>query len=405
MARTADVVVIGSGGFGAAAAWQLARRGLGVALVDRHAIASQTSPRAAGLAATIRSTDLMTRLANRAADVLAGFEAQTGHPLGVVRSGSLKLAREPQDVTILEVEAERGRRLGIGTRLIPVEDAAAMHPLLRIGGVLAAMHIPSDLYFEPQQVAIAFAAVAAAAGAHLVPETPVTGIRREGGRVVGVDTLAGPIDAPVVVDAAGAWAAQVASLAGIRVPIAPVRHQLLITQPLDGVTPELPMLRIIDAAVYLRSCWGGLLVGGYEALPTHVDMASQPAGFRTSDVPLDLALLRSLLAKVTDQVPVLADVPIRVHRGGVPTMTPDGQHIVGPVPGAEGLFVAAGCNVSGLSISPAIGEQLASWIVDGQPTEDLSSMAITRFGPEWQDDVRVRAAADEHYATFYRATI
>ena len=134
MVRRADVVIIGSGGFGAAIAWQLAARGQKVALVDKDAIASQTSPRAAGLAATSRTTALMTRLANRAADMLVAFEQETGHDLGIVRNGSLKIAREAEDAVILEREAERGQALGIGTRMLDAGAAAAMHPLLRGDG-------------------------------------------------------------------------------------------------------------------------------------------------------------------------------------------------------------------------------------------------------------------------------
>jgi 4-methylaminobutanoate oxidase (formaldehyde-forming) len=229
----------------------------------------------------------------------------------------------------------------------------------------------------------------------------VTGIRTAAGGVQGVETDRGSIDAPMVVDAAGAWARQVAASAGIHVPIVPTRHQVLITEAIAGVRPELPIVRIMDAAVYVRPCEGGFLAGGYETDPVQFDMDALPKDFSIADTPLDLGVLRRLLARVRDQLPVLDDVPIRVHRGGIPTMTPDGQHIVGPVPGARGLFVASGCNVAGLSIAPAIGEQLADWIVDGRPTEELGAMSITRFGPEWHDERRLREAAAREYWHFY----
>ena len=108
-----------------------------------------------------------------------------------------------------------------------------------------------------------------------------------------------------------------------------------------------------------------------------------------------------LMEGVRDQLPVLSTAPLRLHRGGIPTMTPDGQHIVGPVPGAAGFFVASGCNVAGLSIAPAIGEELARWIVDGRPSEDLGAMSIARFGPEWRDEQRLRRAAAWEYWHFY----
>lgn len=406
MAGTADVVVIGSGGFGAATAYSLARRGLRVALVDRFAISSQTSPRAAGLASTIRATDVMTRLAGRAADLLDGFEAETGRSIGAVRAGSAKIAREEEDLPILERDLATSDRHGMGARRIAPDEVSELNPQLRPDGVLDVLHIPTDVYFEPQQVAIGFAAEAAKLGAALLPMTPVTAIRRgPDGRVQGVDTLAGGIDAPYVVDAAGAWAKGVARLAGFEMPLVPMRHQLFITQPLEGVERHHVMFRFVDSAVYGRPCWGGLLIGGYEPKPVAIDMDAQPPTFESGDVQLDWSVLQGLADRVTRQIPALRGMNVRQYRGGVPTLTVDGHHIVGPVPAAEGMFVAAGCNVSGLSMSPAIGEQLAQWICDGRPSEDLALMAPDRFGPEWRDEARARRAAAEHYTTFYRSTI
>jgi glycine/D-amino acid oxidase-like deaminating enzyme len=168
-----------------------------------------------------------------------------------------------------------------------------------------------------------------------------------------------------------------------------------------GVRPELPIVRVMDAAVYVRPCWGGFLAGGYERTPTQFDMDQLPRTFSIADTPLDLATLHRLMDGVRDQFPVLQRPRIRVHRGGIPTMSPDGQHIVGPVPGADGLFVASGCNVAGLSVSPAIGEELAHWIVEGRPTEDLGAMSIERFGPEWRDESHLRRAAAWEYWHFY----
>jgi 4-methylaminobutanoate oxidase (formaldehyde-forming) len=402
MVRRADAVVIGSGGLGAATAYFLARRGgRRVVLVDRHALASQTSPRAAGNAAVLRSTDVMTRVARRAVDGLLRFGGETGQPLAVVRSGSLKLARRPADAVIVEQEARRGERLGLGTRLVSPEEAHRRHPFLEPRGLLAVLHTPEDVYFEPSQVAIGYATAAGQLGATLLPGTTVTGIRIAAGAVQGVDTDRGPIDSPVVVDAAGAWARQVAARAGIHVPAVPTRHQLLVTEPIAGARPELPIVRIMDASVYVRPCDGGFLAGGYEREPAQLDMDRLPDRFSVAETPLDLGVLRRLLADVRDTFPALESAPVRVHRGGLPTMTPDAQHVVGPVPGTDGFFVATGCNVAGLSVAPAIGELLAGWIADGRPAEDLSCMSIARFGPEWRDERRLAAAAAWQYWHFY----
>lgn len=400
--READVVVIGSGGFGAATAYFLARaRRRRVALLDRHDLASQTSPRAAGNAAILRSTDLMTRLARRAVEWLLRFADDTGLPLDVVQSGSLKAARRPEDAATLEAEAARGAALGLGTGLLSPEAAHARHPFLQPRGMEVVLHTPGDVYFEPAQVASGYATAAGRLGVALLPRVTVTGVEVAGGAVRGVATDRGRIECRVVVDAAGAWARQVAATAGIHVPLVPTRHQVLITQPVAGVRADLPIVRIMDAAVYARPCWGGFLAGGYETTPTQFDMAALPREFSMADTPLDLGVLQTLMAGVRDQLPVLSAAPLRLYRGGIPTMTPDGQHIVGAVPGASGLFVASGCNVAGLSIAPAIGEQLAAWITTGAPTEDLGAMSIARFGPEWRDEARLRGAAGWEYWHFY----
>src|SRR5439155_2738854 len=233
--RTADVLIIGAGAFGAATAHQLATRGARVTVLDRRAVASQTSPRAAGLASTVRGTDLMTVIASRAATMLAEIEAESGQDFGIVRPGSLKLARMLEDVTVLVAEQERATRHALGAQLIHADDVSTLHPLLEPAGILAALHVPSDLYFEPSQVAIGLVLAAARAGAAFVPEAEVSGIRRDGDRVTGVETDRGTFSAGVVVDAAGAWAGQLAALAGVRIPLVPMRHRLFITQPLSGV--------------------------------------------------------------------------------------------------------------------------------------------------------------------------
>jgi glycine/D-amino acid oxidase-like deaminating enzyme len=145
------------------------------------------------------------------------------------------------------------------------------------------------------------------------------------GRVAGVETSRQPIAAPVVVDAAGGWVRHVAGLAGAQVPVAVVRHQLLITAPMAQVDPADPITRVVDAAVYLRPARSGLMFGGFEPGPLPVDPRHQPASFATDDVPLDLGVLRQLAAQITAEVPVASTAPVAEYRGGLFTMSPDGR--------------------------------------------------------------------------------
>jgi glycine/D-amino acid oxidase-like deaminating enzyme len=180
---------------------------------------------------------------------------------------------------------------------------------------------------------------------------------------------ASSIAAAQVVDVAGAWVRQVAELAGAGggVAVAPVRHQLLITEPSPDLDPAEPITRVVDAAVYLRPPRGGLMVGGFGPTPMPVDPRVQHSSFRTDDLPLDLGVPRELAGQVAQEAPLAWSGRVAEHRGGLFTMSPDGRFVVGPVPGAPGLWVASGCNGSWFSSSPAIGEALASWIIAGTP--------------------------------------
>jgi 4-methylaminobutanoate oxidase (formaldehyde-forming) len=228
-------------------------------------------------------------------------------------------------------------------------------------------------------------------------------VRIAGGRVEAVETDKGTIETPVVVDAAGAWTRQVAAASGIHIPLVPTMQQLIVTEPVPGARPDLPMVRIMDAAVYMRPCQGGFLWGVYEEQPTFFDMDELGPGFGIAGLKLDADILWRAAEDVKVQLPILQKAKVREHRGGIPTMTADGHHIVGPVPGAEGFFILSGCNVAGLSISPALGDAVAAWITEGEPPLDLSAMSITRFGPEAQSEAWLRKNAAWQYRHFYGA--
>ncbi len=253
---------------------------------------------------------------------------------------------------------------------------------------------------EPLSLMTALAAAGRQHGVTLLEAEAVTGILRFAGRAAGVETTGRTITAAAVVDAAGAWTRQVAELAGAQVAVAPVRHQLLITDPSADIDPGAPIARIVDAAVYLRPARGGLMVGGFEAAALPMDPQQEAASFTTDDVPLDLAVLHELAGQVAANVP-LAQGQVAVHRGGLFTMTPDGRFVAGPVAEVPGLWVASGCNGSGFSSSLAIGEALAAWI-GGRPERlDLSALAPSRFGSV--TDEALISGGRWQYAHYYDA--
>jgi glycine/D-amino acid oxidase-like deaminating enzyme len=396
-----DVVVIGSGGLGTSTAYHLARRGAAVTLLDQHALGSQTSPRAAGLTGKAAATPVMARLLDEAVEALSNFEEEMGRSIDFHRSGSLKAAYTEEGEARLRADLDRATEQGVQIELVSGSQAERLAPHFKAGDALAIGYVPSDGYFEPSKVPIAFAQRAEELGARLRPFTRVTGIRRENGRAVGVETTRGEIRADAVVDAAGAWAKVIAEEAGIRIPLVPVRHQLFITEPIVGVEPLQPIVRLLEASVYVRHERGGLLFGGYEDSPRVVDAADLPPTFQIADLELDLGVLRSLVDEVVEHFPVLRTAPIALHRGGLPTMTPDGRPILGTMPGLDGFYVASGCCVGGLSLSPAAGRAVADLVVDGHSEPDLAPLSVERFRDQYRDPSELEAACVAAYARKY----
>jgi glycine/D-amino acid oxidase-like deaminating enzyme len=398
--RRTDAVVVGSGALGASTAFHLVKAGLSVALLDKAEIASQTSPRAAGLSGQLRSDISMTRIAARGVDKIVRFEAETGEPMVFFQPGSLKVARRQEHEEQLREEVERGRQLGLDVALISLEEAQRLMPYLVTDGVRSVMHMRSDVYLEPVQIPAGYARASARLGATLLPNTPVEEILTTNGVVTGVRTPRGEIGAPVVVDAAGAWLRVVAAQAGSTVKLVPTRHQLMVTVPLPKVQTNQPITRIIDANVYIRPEKGGLMLGGYEADPKQYDMRDLPVEFGVEDMPLDLSVLRRLAESVAQQFPIFRGVAVQELRGGLPTMTADGEHVLGPAPGVSGLYVIGGCCVGGLSTAPALGELLAEWITKGRPSADVPSMAPDRLATGLAED-KLRDLCRLQYAHHY----
>jgi|HubBroStandDraft_6_1064221.scaffolds.fasta_scaffold208122_1 glycine/D-amino acid oxidase-like deaminating enzyme len=382
----ADVAVVGAGALGLSTALHCGLLGRSVVVLDRRSPGSQASGRAAGLFKSVQGDEARTFLARRSIHLARTFADWAGVPLDVASSGSLLVARSAGHKKLLAAELAQSRRWGVHLAAISPAEAGQ-----RTGGYCVpagdedVVWCPEDVYLEePGALIDAYLAAARRAGVQVLADEPVTAVTTSAGAVTGLRTATRDIETGVVVDAAGAWVRQVGELAGAWVAAAPVRHQLLVTEPLPEVPPAAPISRILDSAVYLRPARGGLMLGGFEAAPLALDPRAQPPEFDTDDVPLDRGVLDAMAAAVAGLVPaaraVAAGQAVAEHRGGLFTMSPDGRFLAGPVPEVPGLWVASGCNGSGFSSSPAIGEALAAWITGGRPAVDLSSLSPGRFG-------------------------
>jgi glycine/D-amino acid oxidase-like deaminating enzyme len=403
MTTDADAVVIGSGALGASTAFYLAEQNRRVVLVDKFDLASQSSSRAAGLAQQVQVDDVLASLAIRGIQTLTHFEDETGIALDVVVNGSLKIARTESDALQLEEEVRRGKNLGVEIDLVSAVDARRAAPWANAERALAISHCSTDTYLEDSgALPQAFIRGFVERGGQALPHAAVTDVVLEDDTVAQVTTSEGPIDTPIVVDAAGAWARIIGDLVGRLIPLWPVRAQLLITEPRAEVEERHATVRVMDAKVYARPAGGGLMFGAYEPDPFDVDTREQAADFQMADLTLDIGPLRHAITNVRTELPLLEHARVAELRGGLPTMTPDGHFLVDQMPGVEGFYVASGCNAGGLSISPPLGADLAGWIVTGGERPDsLTPHRIGRFDDRFENDEELREACLSTYVHKY----
>ena len=400
--REASVVVVGGGIWGCAIAYHLARAGLrDVVVLERRELASGNTPQAAGLVGQLRSSELMCRSIQSVVRRLAGWMAEHGEECGFRQVGSLKLALTEGRVAELTRHVAQARAWGLEVELISPRAAQARVPFLDAGAVKAAAWIPGDGYVEPYTLAMAIARAARAQGVRFETGRPVTAIRLHGGRVRGVETAAGTVVAPRVVVAAGPWVERVAETVGLAVDTVPLRHQHWTTAPMAAVPPALPVVRVPDASVYIRPEVGGLMLGGFEARPKAFRMADLPLTFEIEHTEKDLGVLEELAGGLTRAFPPLAGAPVLKGCAGLPTFTPDGNYLLGPAPGVEGLWLAAGCNAIGIAGSLLVGEWMSDLVLEGRTRVDTSSQALDRFGARFGARGRLQAACESIYGNFY----
>jgi 4-methylaminobutanoate oxidase (formaldehyde-forming) len=314
--------------------------------------------------------------------------------------GSLRLASTPARFEELQRQVGWARTFGLPLELLTTAETQARFPLMDPTGVLGAVFLPTDGWLDPSNLAFALAAGARARGARILTEHRVTAIRVEQGRVRGVTTDRGEIVADVVVDAAGMCAPEIGRLAGVDVPIIPMAHQYLLTKPLAGVTPDMPTMRDPDNLVYFREEVGGLCMGGYERDPAPWALDGVPPDFNGRLLPPDWPRFEAIMQGAVRRVPSMADAEVTRLINGPEAFTPDNEFILGES-AVRGFFVAAGFCAHGIAGAGGIGQQVARWIVDGEPELDLWKMDIRRFGPQYRSQAYTLARTYENYATYY----
>ena len=365
----ASVVVIGGGVMGLSAAHSLARAGVrDVVLLERDALGSGSTCKAAGGVRAQFSDPVNTALGARSLEVFRDFRARFGQDVDFRQVGYLFLLSTPESVAAFEAGVAVQNALGVPSRVIDVEEARRLSPLVSPEGLLAAAYSPTDGHCTPESVVLGYASAARRAGATLLPHCAVTGIDVRNGRVAGVRTGAGTIRTDAVVCTAGAWSAEVGSWVGVALPVTPLRRQILVTEPVPGLDPHTPFTIDFETSFYFHAEGRGLLLG--------MSDPDETPGFRLTRSD---GWLPRLGAAVERRAPALAGVGIAGGWAGLYEMTPDHNALIGRADTVEGFLYATGFSGHGFLMGPAVGEVVRDLYLGQEPVVDVAGLSAARF--------------------------
>jgi sarcosine oxidase subunit beta len=380
---TADIVVLGGGCMGTSVAYHLTRLGLtNVLLLEREStLGTGSTGRNAGGVRHQFSHEANVRLSIESIKVFEQFEEEVGAAIDFHQDGYLFLLEEPRHVEAFQRNAAMQRRLGVDVEWLAPESIAGLVPGLRLDDVVGATFCARDGICDPNGVTMGFAQAAQRAGVKIMRDTTVRSIRVEQGRVAGVETDHHSIDTRVVVNAAGPWAKSIGDMAGVRVPVEPLRRHIFIAQPPasggwarggPNGSPAGPDSRIMvidfSSTFYFHREGAGLLFG--------MGDPDERPGF---DTTVNWQMLEKVTPVAARRLPALADLSIAKAWAGLYEMTPDANPVIGPA-GVDGFYVIAGFSGHGFQHAPAAGRILADKIAGRDPRFDLRPFAFERFG-------------------------
>ena len=398
----AQIVVIGGGIIGCSTAYHLAKEHKAdVLLLEQGKLTSGSTWHAAGLVGQLRSSASITKVLKYSVDLYKRLDAETGLETGWKMTGCLRLATNEDRWTEYKRLATTAGSFGMEMHLNSPEEVKKMWPLMDVSDLVGASWLPTDGQANPSDITQSLAKGARMHGAKIVEGVRVTGFAMDGGRITGVHTTKGTVAAEKVVNCAGQWARQVGDMAGINVPLQPVKHQYIITDPIAGLSSDAPTLRDPDRRTYFKEEVGGLVMGGYEPNP-------QP--WVTGDVPNDWEFglfgddfdhFEQHMEQAMFRVPALAEAGVKQMINGSESFTPDGNFILGRAMECENMYVGAGFNAFGIASGGGAGWVLAEWVMSGEAPLDLWAVDILRFSDMHRDRQWVCDRTLEAYGKHY----
>lgn len=364
---TAKAVIIGGGIIGCSTAYHLAKMGwTDTVLLERKKLTSGTTFHAAGLVGQLRSDAAITQLLGYSVDLYKKLEEETGLGTGWKMNGGLRLACNEERWTEVKRQATTAHSFGLDMQLLTPKEAQDLWPLMDIGDVIGAAFLPTDGQANPSDITQALAKGARMAGAKIFEDTKVTDLEIDNGKIRAVNTEHGRIECEKVIVCAGQWTRDFAAKFGVNVPLVPMEHQYMVTEPF-GVPGNLPTLRDPDRLTYYKEEVGGLVMGGHEANPIPWAVNGIPQGFHYTLLDSNFDHFEQLMELSLGQVPALETAGIKTLTNGPESYTPDGNFIVGEAPELANFFVGAGFNAFGIASGGGAGMVLAEWAAKGEP--------------------------------------
>ena len=399
---SARIVIIGGGVIGTSIAYHLTKFGeKDVVLLEKSKLTEGATWHAAGLVGQFRSQQNLMQLMSDSVKLFERLGKETGQETGWKRVGSLRLAQTEDRWKELLKSYSSAQAVGLEMNLLTPNEARDIYPLIETSDLVGAAFIPQDGHIDPYSLTQAYAKGVRTNGGRIFEGVMVKGLLRDQGRITHVVTDQGPVEAEIVVNAAGLWARQLGWMAGVEIPAGVVEHQYMVTEKSDLIPPDLPALRDPDGGFYVKPEPGALVIGGWERKTNKVNPRE---GFPWENeqylFDANIDRLEEFLTPAMQRIPVLNELGVHTIINGPIPISPDGEPVMGPVPGLDNFFTACAFT-SGIAASGGAGKAMANWILEGDPGLDLWPFDIRRFGPLHSGQKFLHDRAVESYSKYY----
>jgi glycine cleavage system aminomethyltransferase T/glycine/D-amino acid oxidase-like deaminating enzyme len=380
--QSCKVIVIGGGIAGCSCAYHLAKFGWkDVVLLERDQLTSGTTWHAAGLVGQLGASQTITKLRKHSLDLYKELEKTTGLSTGLKQNGAITVASTKDRMHELLRQATTAQLSNVEVQVLNKKQTKELYPVIENKDIEGSVYMPKDGQADPVGVTNVLAKAAKMEGVQIFEKTPVKKILLKNERISGVEIDNQKIDCEYVVLATGMWSRQIGQDINVSIPLYPNEHFYIITEPMNNLPKDLPVLRDYNACLYLKEDAGKMLVGIFEpnAKPAFKEKGTVPNDFSFGEFPDDFDHFEPYLEKSFHRLPILKDAGIRKFFSGPESFTPDTQYLLGETPEVKNLYTCCGFNSIGIASAGGAGRVTAEWMMNGHINEDLFSLDIKRF--------------------------